>query len=42
MTQDSLADMIRRRAGDAPVRLGLILGSGMGYLAGAVDGVAIP
>ena len=42
MTQDSLADMIRRRAGDAPVRLGLILGSGMGHLAGAVDGVAIP
>ena len=39
---DSAADMIRRRAGDAPVRLGLILGSGLGHLAGAVEGVAIP
>jgi len=35
-------DLIRERAGDAPVRLGLILGSGLGHLAGAVDGVAIP
>ena len=34
--------IIRARAGDAPVRLGLILGSGLGHLAGAVDGVAIP
>lgn len=42
MTMDSAADMIRRRAGDAPVRLGLILGSGLGHLAGAVEGVAIP
>jgi purine-nucleoside phosphorylase len=33
---------IRARAGDAPVRLGLILGSGLGHLAHAVDGVAIP
>lgn len=39
---DDLADLIRARAGDAPVRLGLILGSGLGHLAGAVDGVAIP
>lgn len=39
---DGAADMIRRRAGDAPVRLGLILGSGLGHLAGAVEGVAIP
>jgi purine-nucleoside phosphorylase len=37
-----LARLIRTRAGDAPIRLGLILGSGLGHLAGAVDGVAIP
>ena len=37
-----LARLIRSRAGDAPVTLGLILGSGLGHLAGAVDGVAIP
>jgi purine-nucleoside phosphorylase len=35
-------DLIRQRAGDAPVTLGLILGSGLGHLAGAVDGVSIP
>lgn len=35
-------DIIRARAGDQPVKLGLILGSGLGHLAGAVDGVAIP
>ena len=34
--------LVRARAGAAPVRLGLILGSGLGHLAGAVDGVAIP
>jgi purine-nucleoside phosphorylase len=34
-------DTIRVRAGDAPVRLGLILGSGLGHLADAVDGAAI-
>lgn len=34
--------VIRNAAGDAPVRLGMILGSGLGHLAGAVDGVAIP
>ena len=39
---DDLAALIRARAGDAPVRLGLILGSGLGHLAHAVDGVAIP
>ena len=39
---DSLARLIRSRAGDAPVKLGLILGSGLGHLAQAVDGVAIP
>jgi purine-nucleoside phosphorylase len=37
-----LAAQIRARAGDAPVQLGLILGSGLGHLAGAVDGVSIP
>ena len=38
---DDLVALIRDRAGHAPVRLGLILGSGLGHLAGAVDGVAI-
>lgn len=36
------ADIIRNRAGDAPVGLGLILGSGLGHLAHAVEGPAIP
>jgi purine-nucleoside phosphorylase len=39
---ETLASLIRARAGDAPVALGLILGSGLGHLAHAVDGVAIP
>ena len=39
---DDLVALIRARAGDAPVRVGMILGSGLGHLAGAVDGVAIP
>lgn len=39
---EDLAALIRSRAGDAPVAMGLILGSGLGHLAGAVDGVAIP
>ncbi|WP_374392407.1 purine-nucleoside phosphorylase [Tabrizicola sp.] len=38
----TLAKYIQSRAGDAPVELGLILGSGLGHLAQAVDGVAIP
>ncbi|MDZ4095321.1 MAG: purine-nucleoside phosphorylase, partial [Paracoccaceae bacterium] len=38
---DELAALIRARAGDAPVKLGLILGSGLGHLAGAVQGTAI-
>jgi purine-nucleoside phosphorylase len=38
---DDLVAKIQGLAGDAPVRLGLILGSGLGYLADAVDGVAI-
>jgi len=41
VTQD-LIDMIRKRAGAEPVQLGLILGSGLGHLAGAGDGVTIP
>jgi purine-nucleoside phosphorylase len=39
---EELAATIRARAGDAPVKVGLILGSGLGHLAEAVDGVAIP
>ena len=42
MTSDTLATLIRSRAGPAPVRMGMILGSGLGHLAGAVTGVAIP
>ncbi len=38
----TLASLIRGRAGDAPVRLGLILGSGLGHIAHQVQGVAIP
>lgn len=41
MTADELADLIRFRAGNAPVELGLILGSGLGHLADAVEGEAI-
>ena len=37
-----LARLIRDRAGDQPPEYGLILGSGLGHLSGAVDGVAIP
>jgi purine-nucleoside phosphorylase len=37
-----LADLIRERVGKAPVRVGLVLGSGLGHLAGAVEGIAIP
>jgi len=38
----ALADQIRGIAGDAPVQIGLILGSGLGHIADTVDGVAIP
>jgi purine-nucleoside phosphorylase len=38
----TLAKLIRNRAGDAPVRLGLVLGSGLGHIVHQVDGVAIP
>ncbi len=37
----SLTRLIQSRAGAAPVRLGLILGSGLGHLAETVSGVAI-
>jgi purine-nucleoside phosphorylase len=36
------AALIRSRAGDAPVRLGLVLGSGLAGIADAVDGVSVP
>lgn len=39
---EELAEKIREIAGNAPVRLGLILGSGLGHLSGAIDGVSIP
>lgn len=39
---EETAALIRARAGAAPVRLGLVLGSGLGHLAQAVDGPAIP
>src|SRR3989338_6165067 len=39
---EDLVALIQSRAGEAPVRLGLILGSGLGHLAGAVQGVSIP
>ena len=35
-------EVIHRLAGREPVRLGLILGSGLGHLAAAVEGVSIP
>jgi purine-nucleoside phosphorylase len=40
MTADLVAK-IRARAGEAPVHVGLVLGSGLGHLADAVDGEAI-
>ncbi|MAM60423.1 purine-nucleoside phosphorylase [Maritimibacter sp. UBA3975] len=38
----TLAQFIRDQAGEAPVEMGLILGSGLGHLADAVEGTAIP
>ena len=35
-------EVIQARAGAEPVQMGLILGSGLGHLADAVEGVAIP
>jgi purine-nucleoside phosphorylase len=37
----ALVDLIQSRAGTDPVAIGLILGSGLGHLAEAVDGTAI-
>ncbi|EYD70677.1 purine-nucleoside phosphorylase [Limimaricola hongkongensis] len=37
-----LAGLVRAQAGAEPVKYGLILGSGLGHIAGAVDGVTIP
>ncbi|MGR3464143.1 purine-nucleoside phosphorylase [Limimaricola sp.] len=37
-----LAGLIRAQAGAEPVKYGLILGSGLGHIAGAVEGVTIP
>lgn len=42
MEAAALAAKVRAKAGAAPVRLGLILGSGLGHLAGAVQGPALP
>jgi purine-nucleoside phosphorylase len=42
MTAAVALDVIRERAGSEPVKLGLILGSGLGHLGRAVEGVAIP
>lgn len=39
---DDCVARVHARAGSAPVKLGLILGSGLGHLADAVDGTAIP
>jgi purine-nucleoside phosphorylase len=39
---EALAAHIRAHAGEGPVRVGLILGSGLGHLAQGVDGNAIP
>lgn len=42
MEAAALAERVRARAGAAPVRVGLVLGSGLGALAGKVEGAAIP
>lgn len=39
---EDTAAIVRAKAGDAPVKVGLILGSGLGHIADAVDGVTIP
>jgi purine-nucleoside phosphorylase len=41
MVHDAVA-RIQHVAGAEPVQLGLILGSGLGHIAGAVDGVTVP
>ncbi len=42
MTAATIASVIRAQAGHAPVRLGLVLGSGLGHLADEVEGVSFP
>ncbi len=37
-----IAAIVRDHAGHEPVRMGLILGSGLGHIAGQVEGTAIP
>ena len=37
-----IAALVQDRAGREPVRIGLILGSGLGHIAGQVEGTAIP
>lgn len=37
-----IAAIVRDRAGHEPVALGLILGSGLGHIAGAVEGTSVP
>ncbi len=39
---EGLAAQIKAIVGEAPVRVGLILGSGLGHIANSVDGTAIP
>ncbi|SHI78927.1 purine-nucleoside phosphorylase [Wenxinia saemankumensis] len=39
---DSLAARIREEAGAAPVEIAMILGSGLGHIAGSVEGTTIP
>jgi purine-nucleoside phosphorylase len=39
---ENILQIIHHRAGTDPVRFGLVLGSGLGHLADAVDGVVIP
>jgi len=39
---DDLIALVRQRAGDQQVEIGMILGSGLGHLADAVDGTEIP
>ncbi len=41
-TASDLVRFIHDRAGTEPVRIGLILGSGLGHLAQAVDGIPVP
>jgi len=39
---EDISALVRDRAGDEPVRAGLVLGSGLGHLSAALDGVSIP